>query len=676
MPIELADRPQLWGGVECSIVRIRNRWRDQSVETGHRERLDDLESISRLGIETLRYPVLWESVAPRTPQDMDFGWHDGRLHKLRQLRIEPIAGLVHHGSGPRYTNLLDPAFPDLLAAYAGEVAARYPWINRFTPINEPLTTARFSCLYGHWYPHRRSTGDFARALINQCRGIVLAMRAIRAINPDATLVQTEDLGKAFSTPLLRYQADYENERRWLTFDLLLGQVDRTHPWYKVFLDHGIAEKELLFFVDEPCAPEILGINHYLTSERFLEHRRANRPPGHRMSGNGRHRYADLEAVRTSLPSGSTGPEARLREVWARYQRPTAITETHHGSTRDEQLRWLAEMWNAATALRAEGKDIRAVSVWALFGVMDWNSLLVRRNGCYEAGAFDIRSPIPRLTAVGHSVRKIAAEGSFDHPVLDTPGWWHSEHRFYAPRNLGAASKVASPRSIVVVGASGRVADAFRETANLRGLAHTVIPGPLAGKDLERHLDGNQAWAIVDLSGLTQPSADSPGSPNRAEAGQGLLQLSFAQDKEFPAGPHCVRIQTGRLFGPWERENFIVRVLKELTAGRQIALSPANMVSATYIPDLFNAALDLLIDGARGAWCLVNSNDLSWFDFGQIIARSAGLDPALVRPELAAVPEDRDHGQPECALMPTLTNALWRFLRDSEVTWRPSQLAAE
>ena len=59
-----------------------------------------------------------------------------------------IGGLVHHGSGPRYTNLLDPKFPQLLADYAAKVAKRYPWIEYWTPVNEPLTTARFSCSTG------------------------------------------------------------------------------------------------------------------------------------------------------------------------------------------------------------------------------------------------------------------------------------------------------------------------------------------------------------------------------------------------------------------------------------------------------------------------------------------------------------------------------------------------
>ena len=97
-------------------------------------------------------------------------------------------------------NLLDGNFGRGLAEFAGRVAARYPWVCDFTPVNEPLTTARFSALYGHWYPHARDDRTFARCLLNQCRAVVEAMRAIRRINPAARLVQTDDLAKVFSTP--------------------------------------------------------------------------------------------------------------------------------------------------------------------------------------------------------------------------------------------------------------------------------------------------------------------------------------------------------------------------------------------------------------------------------------------------------------------------------------------
>ncbi len=49
------------------------------------------------------------------------------------------------------------------------------------------------------------------------------MEQVRRINPRAKFLQTEDFGKAYASPELQYQADFENERRWLTFDLLRGR---------------------------------------------------------------------------------------------------------------------------------------------------------------------------------------------------------------------------------------------------------------------------------------------------------------------------------------------------------------------------------------------------------------------------------------------------------------------
>src|SRR5919199_5877649 len=103
----------------------------------------------------------------------------------------------------------------------------------YSPVNEPLTTARFSGLYGLWYPHGRDNAIFLRLLQIQCRAVVESMRAIRDARPNVLLLQTEDVGTAYSTPRLAYQADFENERRWLSFDLLFGRVDESHPlwWY-------------------------------------------------------------------------------------------------------------------------------------------------------------------------------------------------------------------------------------------------------------------------------------------------------------------------------------------------------------------------------------------------------------------------------------------------------------
>ena len=221
--------------MECTVNRVGDTYADQLERSGHAIRSKDLERLAALGVRTIRYPVLWERTAPQALDILDWSWADERMNSLRRLGLMPIVGLVHHGSGPAYTSLLDPEFPEKLAAYAGAVARRYPWASAYTPVNEPLTTARFSCLYGHWYPHERDALPFARALLIQCRATILAMRAIRTVNPTAHLIQTEDLGKTFSTPTLTYQAEFENERRWLTFDLLCGRVTAGSPMWDYFI---------------------------------------------------------------------------------------------------------------------------------------------------------------------------------------------------------------------------------------------------------------------------------------------------------------------------------------------------------------------------------------------------------------------------------------------------------
>lgn len=150
------------------------------------------------------------------------------------------------------------------------VAERYPWVCDYTPVNEPLTTARFSALYGFWHPHQRSDRDFVRALVNQVRAVVLAMRAIREVNPAARLVQTEDCGRCFGTWPARRQVAFENQRRWLTWDLLTGRVTTRHPLRKFLVTNGATISELEALSDQPTPPQVVGLNYYLTSDRLAQ----------------------------------------------------------------------------------------------------------------------------------------------------------------------------------------------------------------------------------------------------------------------------------------------------------------------------------------------------------------------------------------------------------------------
>ena len=409
----------MWAGIECTVNRVGDRYFDQLVRSGHHARPGDLDLIARLGVPTVRYPVLWERHAPGALADADWSWADARLGRLRELGVEPIVGLVHHGSGPAHTNLLDERFPELLAAYARAVAARYPWVTRFTPINEPLTTARFSALYGQWYPHARDDASFTRALIIQIRAIAAAMRAIREVTPGAQLVSTEDLGATHGTQPLSYQAAFENERRWLSLDLLCGRVDRAHPLWPYLRAAEASEAALEALRAEPCPPDLIGFNYYLTSERWLDDDWA-RWPAWSHGGNARHRYADVHAV---LAGRMQGIEPLLAAAWARFGRPLAVTEVHLGGTRDEQLRWLLDIYDGACRARAAGADVRAVTAWSMFGCYDWHNLVTREDGYYEPGLYDVRGPRPRPTALARAVQALARGARPVHPVLDAPGFW-------------------------------------------------------------------------------------------------------------------------------------------------------------------------------------------------------------------------------------------------------------
>lgn len=256
------------------------------------------------------------------------------------------------------------------------------------------------------------------------------MAAIRRINPEAKLVQTEDIGYTWSTPPLAYQAEFENNRRFMTFDLLCGKIARDHPLWNFLLQEGAAEEDLEWFRENACPPDIMGIDYYITGERFLDHR-LERYPRSCHGGNKTHRYADVEAVRV-LAQGIAGHEKLLNEVWERYRIPVALTEVQLASAPDEQLRWLMESWQAANTTRKNNVDIVSITVWSLFGAVDWNSLLLRTDGHYESGVWDIRNPRPEPTLLAPAIVALTQTNTFDHPALSTPGWWRKPCRLIYP----------------------------------------------------------------------------------------------------------------------------------------------------------------------------------------------------------------------------------------------------
>lgn len=713
---------ELWGGHECTVNRVGDRFFDQTVRSGHEHRIEDLDRFAALGVTALRYPVLWERIAPDSPDVRHWSWTDARLARIRDLGMRPIAGLIHHGSGPAYTDLTADNFTGLFADHAQAVAERYPWLDAYTPVNEPLTTARFSALYGHWYPHARDERLFWTAFLNQIDATRMAMARIRRVNPAAQLVQTEDLGQTYSTPPLAEQAAFENHRRWLTWDFLTGKVTRDHPFWPRFVRFGLGHR-VRAIADAPCAPDIIGVNHYLTSERFLDHR-IERYPAHRHGGNDYIQYADVEAVRVMRP-GPVGLAGLLEQAWDRYGLPLAVTESHNGCTREDQMRWTLEAWRTAERLGERGVDVRAVAAWALLGSHDWNSLLTREDGHYEPGAFDLRGGPPRPTAQAGMLTALS-RGEPLHPVLNATGWWRRDVRIEFQPVLRTAAALPPPRAwepegaltrpILIVGATGTLGQALARASEMRGLPYVLADRrQLALGDLDgarRVLGRTSAWAVINAAGWVRvDEAEEQSAACMAANAQGAATLAsacaefgahytaFSSDLVFDGrldrayvetdapnplnaygrskaeaerlvlggDAEALIVRTAAFFSPDDPYNFAAWIVRELSAGRHADAASDLVVSPTYVPDLANAVLDLVVDGETGLRHLSSGEPMSWFGLAVAVAQAMGLDADLVRPRLGAAfrwpalrPRRAALGTSLGAVMPDFQSALGRY----------------
>jgi dTDP-4-dehydrorhamnose reductase len=103
------------------------------------------------------------------------------------------------------------------------------------------------------------------------------------------------------------------------------------------------------------------------------------------------------------------------------------------------------------------------------------------------------------------------------------------------------------------------------------------------------------------------------------------------------------------------------------------------VSPTYVPDLVNGCLDLLIDGESGIWHVANEGEISWATLAETAAEHAKVPTKmLVRCELqdlklpARRPRYSVLGSQRALLLPKLDDALRRFMVECEKTWNPTR----
>jgi dTDP-4-dehydrorhamnose reductase len=99
-----------------------------------------------------------------------------------------------------------------------------------------------------------------------------------------------------------------------------------------------------------------------------------------------------------------------------------------------------------------------------------------------------------------------------------------------------------------------------------------------------------------------------------------------------------------------------------------------VVAPTYVPDLVNVALDLLIDRERGIWHLTSAEAISWAELARRACAEAGVDASGLevvsadrcghvarRPAYSALASER------AQLLPALNDALRRYVEAMQAT---------
>ena len=365
-------------GIECSnplVVDAQGRRlrRDLLEECGHyRHWRQDLALVKELGTPCLRYGLPNHRVH-LGPGRYDWSVCDEPLAEIRRLGIAPILDLMHFGVPEWMGDFQNPEVPLHFAEYAGAVAARYPWVRAYTPVNEIYVAARNSGWDGLWNERLKTERGFVTALKHLAAANLLAAAAIVRHRPDAILVQSESAEYTHHvTAAPSHAVKLRNKLIFLSLDLLYSKS----PDADVLMfcqDNGMTREEFMWFMRTPPSGfQIMGNDYYGHNEKLLL------PDGTLMYG---------EDV--------LGWYLITQRYYQRYYRPVMHTETSTPFP-DLNPRWLWKQWTNVLRMRRDGVPVLGFTWYSLGDQMDWDTQLSERHGRVNAcGLYDLdRNPRP------------------------------------------------------------------------------------------------------------------------------------------------------------------------------------------------------------------------------------------------------------------------------------------
>ena len=392
------DRFVWAAGIECST--LPHLGIDQFAWTQHDRQWRDDFSLIRdgLGVSHLRYAIPWHLCEPQRGV-YDWSVADERIDHAESIGLDLMLDVMHFGTPLWLKQAVgDPEFPEALEAFAHAIVSRYAGrIKTWCAFNEPQVSALFSGDLGFWPPHGRKWRGYMPVLSRIVQATGRAMRAIRAADPQATVLVC-DAAENYKTrdDSLAAEVRLRNLRRFVVMDLLTGRVDANHPLHGWLTGYGLSELDLEYFRTHPQTPDVLGLDYYPHCDWQLE----------RHSGGVRQKRADSPA----------GLYAVADAHWQRYGVPLMVTETSiEGKPINREI-WLDQTIDDCARLRADGVPMLGVVWWPVIDHLDWDGAMTHRVGkLHEVGLFHLRrqpdGTLKRVkTPLADQYRDAAAQG--------------------------------------------------------------------------------------------------------------------------------------------------------------------------------------------------------------------------------------------------------------------------
>ena len=341
------------------------------------------------------------------------------------------------------------------------------------------------------------------------------------------------------------------------------------------------------------------------------------------------------------------------------------------------------MWTTANELRKKHVNIIAVTAWALLGSFGWNKLLTQPNGDYEPGVFDILSGKLRPLLIAILLKQIANNQTFYHPVLNRKGWWQRDMRILYPssqtKKINDVYTDSKTEPLLILGKTGTLGKAFAKICESRNINYKLL-----GRNDVDICDENKIkeiicklkpWAVINATGYVKVddaetniencfAVNSRGPAYLAKyCNEYKVQLlSFSSDLVFDGQkkqpytendivnplniygsskviaeqnilkhfPEALIIRTSAFFGPSDEFNFISSLIKNLKNNNPFTVANDVVISPTYVPDLANTSLDLLLDNEKDIFHVANEGEITWAELATTVAKKLNLNTALIQ----------------------------------------------